>query len=275
MSTLGATLAKQGRAAALGMAAFAFVFTSSKAQAAECPDASTVSAARLIEFKTMLMVVGLRCKSVGVMMADHNDEMANLRSTMFEEANRRLRRYIAESDRITPVAVAPAPPVEPEPEAAPPPPRARAVAGPRGKAGGRMASKGRGRVVARGGAARGGAARGGAARGGAARGGLAKGPARPPAAGPAKARAGLAKAAPAAAKPAPRSKREDPYEMYLTRVGTLYGMGDNSLGTCRNFDELVVYLSDPTTPNRALTDAAERIVPTTVLEKQRNCVARP
>ncbi|MBX9885096.1 MAG: hypothetical protein K2X68_09005, partial [Novosphingobium sp.] len=95
---------------------------------------------------------------------------------------------------------------------------------------------------------------------------------------PAKApRAVLAKAGPvaprSAAKPAPRSRREDPYEMYLTRVGTTYGMGDNSPGTCGKYDALVSFLADPDTPNRALTMTAERMVASTILEKQRNCPA--
>jgi hypothetical protein len=278
MSRTGALLAASSRSAALILAGFSLITSPIAATAAECPDAPTVSAARLLEFKTMMMVVGLRCKSVGVLMADHSDQMAALRSTMFDEANRRVRRYIYDNDRPEPVAVTPAPPVATATVAAAAAPKARVPLRARGKGrGGRGLAKGRGRVAARGAGKM--ASAGHAAA-------PAKAPAAPvaapatapvaaaPAKVPAKGqRAGLVKAAPSAAKPAPRSRREDPYEMYLTRVGTTYGMGDNSLGTCRRYDALVSYLGDPTTPNRALTMAAEGLVPSTMLERQRSCPA--
>lgn len=267
----GAMLARHSRSTALSLAAFSLIVSPTIAQAVECPDSQTVGAARLLEFKTMMMVVGLRCKSVGVMMADHNDEMAATRSTMFEEANRRVRSYITENNRPAPVSVTPEPPVATETVAKAAQPRAVVPATARGKVRGRGPAKGRGRIPAR-------RPLGAAARAAAAAPAPAPASARAaaPATGPAKpARAVLAKAAPASAKPAPRSKREDPYEMYLTRVGTTYGMGDNSPGTCKKYDALASFLADPTTPNRALSMAADRMVSTTILEKQRNCPTNP
>ncbi|MBX9884558.1 MAG: hypothetical protein K2X68_06260, partial [Novosphingobium sp.] len=128
MIAAGAMLARRCRCAALSLAAFALVVAPSVAVAAACPDPSTVSAARLLEFKTMMMVVGLRCKSVGVMMADHNDDMAAMRSTMFEEANRRVRRYMAEADRPVPLVAPADPPAEAAPAAAAALPRANTPA---------------------------------------------------------------------------------------------------------------------------------------------------
>lgn len=284
MSISCANLARQIRAAALLGAAFALIAAPPIAAAVECPDPPTVSAAQLLEFKTMMMVVGLRCKSVGVMMADHNDEMAAMRTTMFEEADRRVRRYIVANDQPVPVPIAPPVPVA-----------IATGAGAKAKVPGKGPVGARGKVPARGRASA-----------------VGKGPAKTAAKGPAKSvgkgpskvivkapgngvgkapgnvagkapgtvlvkapTAALAKAAPKARPLAPRSRRDDPYEKYLTRVGTSYGMGDNSLGTCRNYDALVSYLADPTTPNRELTVVAARLIGTPVLEKRAVCPTKP
>jgi hypothetical protein len=278
MISYGAILVTQSRFAALIAAGLSLIVAPTSAIAVECPDSQTVSAARLLEFKTMMMVVGLRCKSVGVIMADHSDQMASTRSTMFEEANRRVRRYLVESDQSAPVPVTPEPEVAEgtEPVATAAKPSAKIPAKARARVRGRVPAKGyRGHVRARRlwrATAAGSAPASAAAH--------AAHPAtagtKAPAAVPAKApRAVLASGAPKASKPASRSRRNDPYEMYLTRVGTFYGMGDNSLDTCRKYDALVEFLADPTTSNRALTMAAERMVESTLLERQRNCAARP
>lgn len=227
MSLSGAKLAQRSRAAALIATILSLVAAPSAASAIECPDPATVSAAQLIEFKTMMLAVGLRCKYVGVMMEDHNEDMAVTRVTMFEEASGRVRRYISANDRPASVQTA-------------------AGAGAKGPVvKGKAPATARPRALVR---------------------ALAKTPPKALAKAPAKA---LVKA-PAKA-PAPRSRHDDPYDKYLTRVWQSYGMGDNTLGTCRKFDAVVLALADRTTPSRTLTMAAAAMIGSPLLEKQAAC----
>lgn len=65
-----------------------------EAAAATCPDAATVEAARLVEFQTMMMGVAVRCRHVGVPIAEHLESMNTARRTVFIGANDRVAAYL-------------------------------------------------------------------------------------------------------------------------------------------------------------------------------------
>lgn len=84
---------RTGTAFHLGVALSLIMATPAPALAT-CPDAATAHAARLIEFQTMMMDVGLRCSRVGVPLVDHLDTMAAKHRTIFENARNRVRSFM-------------------------------------------------------------------------------------------------------------------------------------------------------------------------------------
>lgn len=84
-----------GRAAALALAlAPAAVEAAAAAPAVTCPDQTTVQAARLVEFQTMMMGVAVRCRHVGVPISEHLEGMNAARRTTFTEASDRVATYL-------------------------------------------------------------------------------------------------------------------------------------------------------------------------------------
>lgn len=64
------------------------------AQSRACWDPQTISAARVSEFETLLMVASLRCKSIGIDMSQHFDQFLKEHKRTLEPAHERLRaRY--------------------------------------------------------------------------------------------------------------------------------------------------------------------------------------
>jgi hypothetical protein len=74
---------------------------------------------------------------------------------------------------------------------------------------------------------------------------------------------------------APRSRRDDPYEHYLTRLGSSYGNFNNSLDRCQKFDQITVALADKTAPDTFLQRAADRLIETPFLHKMATCPNKP
>jgi hypothetical protein len=62
------------------------------AQAA-CADREVASAARLVEFQTMMMAVSLRCLTIGVDMRDDFDAMTTRYNADFSGAGEQVRRF--------------------------------------------------------------------------------------------------------------------------------------------------------------------------------------
>ncbi len=217
-----------------------------------CPDAATVQAARLVEFQTMMMGVAVRCRHVGVPIADHLDGMTTARRTMFTSANDRVAAYLRSlNTRPAPgaappamTASTPAAEVQAKPAAGKPAP---------GKLAAAKAAPGKRPLASP-------AAMAGAT--------VAK---------PRKAALGTAAAAatPAApAKPATKvSRRTDPYDRYLTMIGNQYGAGMTTLQRCKAFDAIVVALGDKTNTDRLLTMVSSSLVQATLLEAIVNCPA--
>ncbi|KPF89273.1 MULTISPECIES: hypothetical protein [unclassified Novosphingobium] len=217
-----------------------------------CPDAATVQAARLVEFQTMMMGVAVRCRHVGVPIADHLDGMTTARRTMFTSANDRVAAYLRSlNTRPAPgaappamTASTPAAEVQAKPAAGKPAP---------GKLAAAKAAPGKRPLASP-------AAMAGAT--------VAK---------PRKAALGTAAAAatPAApAKPATKvSRRTDPYDRYLTMIGNQYGAGMTTLQRCKAFDAIVLSLGDKTNTDRLLTMVSSSLVQATLLEAIVNCPA--
>lgn len=217
-----------------------------------CPDAATVQAARLVEFQTMMMGVAVRCRHVGVPIADHLDGMTTARRTMFTSANDRVATYLRSLNTkpapgAAPPAMAastPAADVQTKPSTAKTAPGKLAFA---------KAAPGKRPLASP-------AATGAAA-----------------AAKPRKAALGTATAAPAPAapgKPAAKvSRRTDPYDRYLTMIGNQYGAGMTTLQRCKAFDAIVVALGDKTNTDRLLTMVSSSLVQATLLEAIVNCPA--
>jgi len=209
------------------------------AAAATCPDPSTVQAARVVEFQTMMMSVSVRCKYVGVVIGDHLDQMTGARRTMLSSANERVAAYLRGLG-AKPIAE-PAPP-----PALITPPAAKAHPGktPPGKTP--------------------------LARAQPAKAALAKGPAAKPPAG--KAPASRAASTPPPAKPAAKvSRRTDPFDRYLTMIGNQYGAGMTTPQRCRAFDAIVTSLTDKINSDRLLTMVSASLVQVTLLEGIVNC----
>ena len=217
-----------------------------------CPDAATVQAARLVEFQTMMMGVAVRCRHVGVPIADHLDGMTTARRTMFTSANDRVAAYLRSlNTRPAPgaappamTASTPAAEVQAKPAAGKPAP---------GKLAAAKAAPGKRPLASP-------AAMAGAT--------VAK---------PRKAALGTAAAAatPAApARPATKvSRRTDPYDRYLTMIGNQYGAGMTTLQRCKAFDAIVLSLGDKTNTDRLLTMVSSSLVQATLLEAIVNCPA--
>lgn len=217
-----------------------------------CPDAATVQAARLVEFQTMMMGVAVRCRHVGVPIADHLDGMTTARRTMFTSANDRVAAYLRSlNTRPAPgaappamTASTPAAEVQAKPAAGKPAP---------GKLAAAKAAPGKRPLASP-------AAMAGAT--------VAK---------PRKAALGTAAAAatPAApAKPATKvSRRTDPYDRYLTMIGNQYGAGMTTLQRCKAFDAIALSLGDKTNTDRLLTMVSSSLVQATLLEAIVNCPA--
>ncbi|MBU6395057.1 MAG: hypothetical protein KGQ75_10830 [Sphingomonadales bacterium] len=217
-----------------------------------CPDAATVQAARLVEFQTMMMGVAVRCRHVGVPIADHLDGMTTARRTMFTSANDRVAAYLRSlNTRPAPgaappamTASTPAAEVQAKPAAGKPAP---------GKLAAAKAAPGKRPLASP-------AAMAGAT--------VTK---------PRKAALGTAAAAatPAApAKPATKvSRRTDPYDRYLTMIGNQYGAGMTTLQRCKAFDAIVLSLGDKTNTDRLLTMVSSSLVQATLLEAIVNCPA--
>lgn len=78
------------------LAAFALGGLTAPAQAA-CLDRETVSAARVHEFGTMMMVVSLRCRTMGYDLRPAFDSMMRTHQAPFGKAANRLRAYLGET----------------------------------------------------------------------------------------------------------------------------------------------------------------------------------
>ncbi|WP_298164171.1 hypothetical protein [Novosphingobium sp.] len=241
--------------------ALALVLAPVTAQAAEtaavCPDAATVQAARLVEFQTMMMGVGVRCRHVGVPISDHLDGMNSSRRTMFAEANDRVASFLRSlpvkpapgAARQVAAASPPAPaaPAKPAPVKTAPAKLAAGKSAP-GKAAPGKAAPGRRTLASTSIAAK-----------------SAPGTAR-------KALPNPAAAPPLAAKPAAKiSRRTDPYDRYLTMIGNQYGGGITTLQRCKAFDAIVLSLADKTNTDRLLTMVSTSLVQVTLLEAIVNC----
>ncbi|OYU34547.1 hypothetical protein [Novosphingobium sp. PASSN1] len=230
------------------VAALALAFAPATAEAAEaaranCPDAATVQAARVVEFQTMMMGVSVRCKHVSVPISDHLDEMTSARRTTLTSANDRVAAFL----RNLPAKGAPAA----APAASAPPATAPAKPATGKPAAGKALAK----------ATLANALPTKAAPG--------KSVTKAPVKGaPAKA----APAPPATAKPAAKiSRRTDPFDRYLTMIGNQYGAGMTTLQRCKAFDAIVVALSDKTNTDRLLTMVSSSLVQVTLLEAIVNC----
>lgn len=240
-----------GLAGALALV-LAPVATEAVATEPVCPDAATVQAARLVEFQTMMMGVAVRCRHVGVPIADHLDGMTTARRTMFTSASDRVATYLRSLNTkpapgAAPPAVtasAPAADVQAKPTAGKPAP---------GKLAAAKAAPGK-RPLASPAAT-----------------------SAPTGAKPRKAAVGTAAAAPtpaAPAKPAAKvSRRTDPYDRYLTMIGNQYGAGMTTLQRCKAFDAIVLSLGDKTNTDRLLTMVSSSLVQATLLEAIVNCPA--
>ncbi len=236
--------------------AIALVLAPVTAQAAEaaavCPDAATVQAARLVEFQTMMMGVGVRCRHVGMPISDHLDGMNSSRRTMFAEANDRVAIFL----RSLPVKPAPgaarqvaaASPPTPAAPAKPAPVKTAPAKLAAGKTAPGKAAPGRRTLASTSIAAK-------------------------PAPGVARKASPSPAAAPAlAAKPAAKiSRRTDPYDRYLTMIGNQYGGGITTLQRCKAFDAIVLSLADKTNTDRLLTMVSTSLVQVTLLEAIVNC----
>jgi len=249
------TAPRNSRPAGLaGALALVFAPVATEAAAAEviCPDAATVQAARLVEFQTMMMGVAVRCRHVGVPIADHLDGMTTARRTMFTSANDRVATYLRSLNTKPAPGAAPsamaasttAADVQTKPSTAKTAPGKLAFA---------KAAPGKRPLASP-------AATGAAA-----------------AAKPRKAALGTATAtsAPAApAKPAAKvARRTDPYDRYLTMIGNQYGAGMTTLQRCKAFDAIVLALGDKTNTDRLLTMVSSSLVQATLLEAIVNCPA--
>ncbi len=223
------------------------VTTQAAETAAVCPDAATVQAARLVEFQTMMMGVGVRCRHVGVPISDHLDGMNSSRRTMFAEANDRVASFL----RSLPVKPAPGA-ARQVAAASPPAPAAPAKPAPVKTAPAKLAAgksaPGRRTLASTSIAAK-------------------------PAPGTARKALSNPAAAPAlAAKPAAKiSRRTDPYDRYLTMIGNQYGGGITTLQRCKAFDAIVLSLADKTNSDRLLTMVSTSLVQVTLLEAIVNC----
>lgn len=232
------------------------------ADAVTCPDTATVQAARLVEFQTMMMGVAVRCRHVGVPIADHLDGMNTARRTMFTGANDRVATYL----RSINTKLGPATMPQALASAAPPPAAAPAKA----------ANKA---LVAKPAPAKIAAAKAAATKAAATTTAQGKTPAPAFAAAPAAAakprKAALAATPPAAAKPTAKvSRRTDPYDRYLTMIGNQYGGGVTTLQRCKAFDAIVLSLADKTNTDRLLTMISSSLVQATLLEAIVNCPSR-
>jgi hypothetical protein len=243
-----------GLAGALALA-LAPVATEVAAAETVCPDAATVQAARLVEFQTMMMGVAVRCRHVGVPIADHLDGMNTARRTMFTSANDRVAAYLRSLN------------TRPAPGAAPPAmtastPAADVQAKPStaktapGKPAAAKAAPGKRPPASP-------AATAAAAAAAAA---------EPRKAAPGTATAAATPAAPA--KPAAKvARRTDPYDRYLTMIGNQYGAGITTLQRCKAFDAIVLSLGDKANTDRLLTMVSSSLVQATLLEAIVNCPA--
>lgn len=217
-----------------------------------CPDAATVQAARLVEFQTMMMGVAVRCRHVGVPIADHLDGMTTARRTMFTSANDRVAAYLRSlNTRPAPGAAPPAVTAStPAADVQTKPSTAKTAPGKPAAAKAAPGKRPRATPAATATAA------------------VAK---------PRKAALGTAAAAatPAApARPAAKvSRRTDPYDRYLTMIGNQYGAGMTTLQRCKAFDAIVLSLGDKTNTDRLLTMVSSSLVQATLLEAIVNCPA--
>jgi hypothetical protein len=98
-------------------------------------------------------------------------------------------------------------------------------------------------------------------------------PTAPTPAPPAKAAAGKARKSPAKPPAAKVSRRNDPYDRYLTMIGNQYGAGVTTLQRCKAFDAIVLSLSDKTNTDRLLTMVSSSLVQATLLEAIIKCPA--
>lgn len=284
--------------AALLAAALSLTITAPASALTGCPDASMVQSARIVEFETMMMVVSLRCKHIGVQLTEHNEQLVAARHTMFEDARFRVQRFVRGNEEpvAAPIADVAAAPVRAAKAASAKPQVAgragsKALVAKAGDARSLAATKspaatrspaGKG-VAAKRPGAKGTAAKDVSARPAGTKPALAKGRvvqipgAQGPASAATTARAPTAKpqlAGGPAAKgkaAAPRSRRGDPFDQYLTRVGSLYGMGSTTPDRCRQFDEIALALADRTSPDRLLTSVAAALVEVPLLQKLAVC----
>lgn len=228
-----------------------------------CPDAATVSAARLIELEAMMMNVGLRCARVGVPMADHLDDMAARHQTMFQNARGRLRTFMA---GLVPVTSALSVPTAKPAPAAPlrglakkgPPAAKTTVASAPGKNGLRSAPP--------------------AAAGASARKVTLAAPAAAArtVAGKASrvAQAVTASAAAKAPQAAPKARHGDPMDRYMTMLGNRYGAGSTTPGRCQSFEAIALSLGETGSESRLLTMVAESLIGVTLIETLTACPAK-
>ncbi len=247
-----------------------------------CPDAATVSAARLIELEAMMMNVGLRCARVGVSMADHLDDMAGRHQTMFQSARGRLRTYMDDLVAASGPAAAKAPVAAPasavglKSKKAPqaplsasaraavkkaPPAASAAITGAAARKAARPAPAAATKVLPAAPAAKGASA------------------AKLSPKSAAKLAPKLApKAAPVSAakapQAAPRARHGDPMDRFMTMLGNRYGAGSTSPGRCQSFDAIALSLGEPGSESRLLTMVAESLIGTTLLETLTACAGK-